>query len=190
MDFTRLTQGEKIAGASGIALILIMFIFSWYGVELAGESVPDSGVNAWQAFGFIDIVLLVTVAGAIGLALISASQTEVGLPVAASAVVAGLGILSVILLLYRIIDTPGDVSAASALFNQDFDVTRKIGVWLGLIAAIGVTYGGWRAMQEEGTSFGEEADRFREPDEGPGAAPPPPSSSSPPPSSPPPGGTS
>ena len=56
-------------------------------------------------FSFIDIVLFITVAAAIGLALISASQTEVGLPVAASAVVAGLGILSVILILFRIIDT-------------------------------------------------------------------------------------
>jgi hypothetical protein len=181
MDFTRLTQGEKIAGVSGIALFLIMFIFSWYGVEVDGQSVPDTGANAWEAFSFIDIVLFVTVAAAIGLALISASQTEVGLPVAASAVVAGLGILSVILIFYRIIDTPGDVSAASALLQQSVDVTRKIGVWLGLIAAVGVAYGGWRAMQEEGTSFGDQADRFRGPDEGPGATPPPPPSSPPPP---------
>jgi hypothetical protein len=191
MDFTRLTQGEKIAGVSGLALILIMFIFSWYGVEVAGESVPDSGVNAWEAFSFIDIVLFLTVAAAIGLALISASQTEVGLPVAASAVVAGLGILSVILIVYRIIDTPGDVGVLGEAF--DVDVARKIGVWLGLIAAVGVAYGGWRAMQEEGTSFGEQADRTSGPDEGLGAAPPPPPSappsSSPPPSSPPPGGT-
>ena len=181
MDFTRLTQGEKIAGVSGVALILIMFIFSWYGVEVGGESVPDSGANAWESFSFIDVILFITAAAAIGLALISASQTEVGLPVAASAVVAGLGVLSVLLVLYRIIDTPGDVSTASALLQVDVGVTREIGVWLGLIAAVGVAYGGWRAMQEEGTSFGEEADRFRGPDEGPGEAPPPPPSSAPPP---------
>lgn len=185
MDFTRLTQGEKIAAVSGVALILIMFIFTWYAVEAIGESVPDSGANAWQAFSFIDIVLFITVAAAIGLALISASQTEVGLPVAASAVVAGLGILSAILIFYRIIDTPGDLGVAGEAF--DIQVVRKIGVWLGLLAAIGVAYGGWRAMQEEGTSFGEEADRFRGPDEDPGAAPPPPPSA-PPPSAPPPGG--
>jgi len=186
MDFTRLTQGEKIAGVSGVALILIMFIPDWYAAEIGGQSVPDSGADAWQAFSFIDIILFVTVAAAIGLALISASQTEVGLPVAASAVVAGLGILSVILVLFRIIDTPGDTSAASAFLGQEFDVTRSIGVWLGLIGAVGVAYGGWRAMQEEGTSFGEEADRFREPDEGPGTVPPAPPSSGPPSSPPPP----
>src|ERR687895_808132 len=98
MDFTRLTQGEKIAGVSGVALILIMFIFKWFGLEFSGN-LGGVGVegelgsrNAWGSYGFIDIVLFVTVAAAIGLALISASQTEVGLPVAASAVVAGLAI--------------------------------------------------------------------------------------------------
>ena len=90
MDFTRLTQGEKIAGVSGIALILIMFIFDWFGLkfnggpEAFGVSVEGSR-NAWGSYGFIDIVLFITVAAAIGLALISASQTEVALPVAASA---------------------------------------------------------------------------------------------------------
>src|SRR5256885_13689461 len=104
MDLTRLTQGEKIAGVSGIALILIMFIFDWYGVEVGGQSVPGSGVNAWEAFSFVDIVLFITGVAAVGLVLIRASETDVGLPVATSAVVAGLGILSVILILYRIID--------------------------------------------------------------------------------------
>jgi hypothetical protein len=179
MDLTRLTQGEKIAGVSGIALILIMFIFKWFGLKagVAGFSVEGSR-NAWGSYGFIDIVLFITVVAAVGLALISASETEVGLPVALSAVVAGLGVLSVVLIVISIISPPdfgaGDISG--------IDHTRKIGVWLGLIAAIGVAYGGWRAMQEEGTSFGGEADRFRgPPDEGPGAGPPPPPSAPPPP---------
>jgi hypothetical protein len=191
MDFTRLTQGEKIAGVSGVALILIMFIFKWFGLEFSGN-LGGVGVegelgsrNAWGSYGFIDIVLFITVAAAIGLVLISASQTEVGLPVALSAVVAGLGILSVVLIVVSIISPP-DFGADVA----GVDGTRKIGVWLGLIAAIGVAYGGWRAMQEEGTSFSEEADRFRGPDEGPGDVPPPPPSSAPPSSAPPPpGGT-
>ena len=190
MDFTRLTQGEKIAGLSGVALILIMFIFDWFGLKFTGGAEAfgvsvEGSENAWGSYGFIDIVLFITVAAAIGLALISASQTEVGLPVAASAVVAGLGILSVVLIVISIISPPdfgGDLSGTGV------DNTRKIGVWLGLIAAIGVAYGGWRAMQEEGTSFGEQADRFGTPDEGPGATSPPPPSS-PPSSSPPPGGT-
>jgi hypothetical protein len=180
MDFTRLTQGEKIAGVSGIALFLIMLIFKWFGVKVTGGGLTLEGEtrNAFGAYGFFDIVLFVTVAAAIGLALISASQTEVGLPVAASAVVAGLGILSVVLIIISIISPP---DFGVDLSGSGIDHTRKIGVWLGLIAAVGVAYGGWRAMQEEGTSFGDQADRFRGPDEGPGATPPPPPSSPPPP---------
>jgi hypothetical protein len=183
MDFTRLSQGEKIAGVSGIALLLIMFIFKWFGLEVSGvgvggvEVVAEGSENAWGSYGFIDIVLFITVVAAVGLALISASDSDVGLPVAASAVVAGLGILSVVLIIISIINPPdfgaGDISG--------IDETRKIGVWLGLLAAIGVAYGGWGAMQEEGTSFGGEADRLSAEPEGPSAGSPPPPSSPPPP---------
>src|SRR5437773_2500332 len=89
MDLTRLTQGEKIAGVSGIALILIMFIFKWFGLKagVGGFSVEGSR-NAWGSYGFIDLVLFITVVAAVGLAALKASESEVGLPVAASAIVA------------------------------------------------------------------------------------------------------
>ena len=190
MDFTRLTQGEKIAGLSGIALLLIMLIFKWFGVEVSGGGVSVEGGtrNAFGAYGFFDIVLFITVVAAVGLVFISASESDVGLPVAASAVVAGLGILSVVLILISIISPPEwSVDGVDIGDFPGLDVTRKLGVWLGLLAAIGIAYGGWRAMQEEGTSFGGEADRFRAEPEAPAAGPEPPASSAPPPPPPPPG---
>ncbi len=36
-------------------------------------------------------------------------------------------------------------------------------MFLGLIASAGIAYGGWRAMEEEGTSFGDQADRLQVP---------------------------
>jgi hypothetical protein len=186
MDLTRLTQGEKIAGVSGIALILIMLIFKWFGVKVSGGALSVEGGtrNAFGAYGFFDIVLFITVVAAVGLAALEASETEAGLPVPASAIVAGLGILSVLLIIISIINPPEwSVNGVDIGDVPGLDVTRKIGVWLGLIAAVGIAYGGWRAMQEEGTSFGGEADRFRgAPGEGPGAGPP----SAPPPPPPPP----
>jgi len=173
MDLNRLTQGEKIAGGSGIALILIMFIFKWFGLKAGvGGFAFEGSRNAWGSYGFIDIVLFITVVAAVGLAALKASDADVGLPVAASAVVAGLGVLSVVLIIISIISPP---DFGADLSGTGIDHTRKIGVWLGLIAAIGVAYGGWRAMQEEGTSYGGEADRFRAPpDQGSSAGPPPP----------------
>ncbi|HEV2858876.1 MAG TPA: hypothetical protein VGW80_10790 [Solirubrobacterales bacterium] len=62
-------------------------------------------------------------------------------------VVTALGALCVLLVLYRIIDPPG---------GSD----REWGVFLGLILAALVTYGGYRAMEEEGSSFAEIGDRL------------------------------
>ena len=75
-------------------------------------------------------------------------------PVAISAITAGLGILSVVLILFRIISPP-DFGVGDFGDIAGVDVGRKIGVFLGLIAAGGIAYGGWTAMQEEGTSFAD-----------------------------------
>ncbi len=173
MDVSKLTQGEKIAGASAIALILIMFIFDWFGYKLGaglGGGVAEAGRNAWGAFSFIDIILFITVVAALAMVYTSASGQAVSLPVALSAIVAGLGILSVVLVLFRIISPP-DLSVGGISAGDAVDTTRKIGVFLGLIATAGVAYGGWTAMQEEGTSFQGQADRLRDPGSGPGAGP-------------------
>jgi hypothetical protein len=194
MDFTRLSQGEKVAGVSGILLILFMFIFKWFGLEVNVVGPPGLGFaasgeatrNAWGSYGFIDIVLFITALAAIGLALLAASEAEMGLPVAASAIVAGLGILSVVLIVISIISPP---DFGADLSGTGIDHTRKIGVWLGLITAAAIAVGGYMAMQEEGTTFGDEASRFGGGgDAGAGTPPPPPppTSSAPPPSSPPP----
>jgi hypothetical protein len=183
MDVAALRRGELIAAVSGVALFIIMFL-SWFGgsIEVEGVGEVDLGLaeavgvdttfNAWQAFDFIDIVLLVTVIVAVGLAVMASAGTSPNLPVAASALTAGFGIFSTLLILYRIIDTP-------------FGAGREYGVYLGLIAAAGIAIGGWLAMQEEGTTFTGEADRFGDRYGGPGEPP----AGGPPPPPPPAGGT-
>jgi hypothetical protein len=166
-----------IAAVSAVFLFIVMFL-SWFGVDIPDEAVGliaaadlDTSANAWQAFGFIDIVLFVTIIVAIGAAVMKANAQSVNLPVAMSALVAGLGALCVILVLFRVIDPPGDGG-----------ISRKIGLFLGLIGSVGIAYGGYLSMQEEGTSFQGEADRLQNRGGGSGGAPPPP----PPPASTPP----
>jgi hypothetical protein len=168
-----LRTGEKIAGASGVALILIMFIFDWFTADV-GFGVEVGG-NAWDTMEVIRFIILLAALAGIALAVISATQSQVDLPIAMSALTAGLGGLAVLFIIIRIISPP-DGGAGDLV-----DIGRGIGVFLGLIAAAGVAYGGWTAMQEEGTSFSGQADRL-----GGGDAPPPP----PPPAAggPPPGG--
>ena len=64
------------------------------------------------------------------------------------------------------------------------DATLDFGIFLGLITAAGVAYGGYRGMQEEGSSFSGTADRLS--GAAPGAAPPPPAAGTQPPPPPPP----
>jgi hypothetical protein len=173
MDVSKLRQGEKIAGISAIALLIIMFAFDWFGYKATGGfglSGEFGGRNAWGAFSFIDIILFLAVISGITLAATSASGTPLSLPVALSAITAGLGILATVLVLFRIISPP-DLSVGGLSAGDAVDTTRKFGVFLGLIASAGVAYGGYTAMQEEGTSFQSQADRLRDQDPGPGPGP-------------------
>jgi hypothetical protein len=170
MDNVR--TGEMIAGISGAALFIIMFL-NWWGApgaeaatdaaDALGVSLPDidTTANAWQAADVLDLLWALAAISGMALAVTGAMSAQANMPVALSAITAGLGGLATLTILYRLIDPP-------------FDADREYGVFLGLIAAAGVAYGGWRAMQEEGASFGGEADRLGDPTAGTGAPPPPP----------------
>jgi hypothetical protein len=58
-------------------------------------------------------------------------------------VLLALGALAVLVILYRLIDTPAPGDLPDAV-----DVSRKIGLFIGLIGAAGVAYGGWRSNVE------------------------------------------
>jgi hypothetical protein len=190
MDADRLSTGEKIAGVSALLLFIFMF-FDWFSVSVSGGSgfFADSvaGGSAWDVLDFIPIVLVVAIVAAIGVAVLRLSDGDFEPPVWANTAVAVLGGISTLLILYRIVDTPGGGSVP----GLSVDVSPTLGIFLALIAAAGVAYGGYRAMQEEGASFGGTADRLSGsgPGSGAGAPPPPPPSSSPPPPPPPPPGS-
>ncbi|HEX7059979.1 MAG TPA: hypothetical protein VF176_09035 [Solirubrobacterales bacterium] len=198
MDLNRLTQGEKIAAVSAILLFIFMF-FDWYSVSISGAGqtidVSGSGGNAWDALDFIPWVLLITIIVTIANAAIEASEADVDMPVHGGTAVTVLGVISFLLILFRIIDTPtfaefGGVTA---------DGSTQLGIFLALVSAAGIAFGGYRAMQEEGATFGDAADRLsggggggQPPAGGPPPPPPPPPPPAqtpppPPPSQPPPG---
>jgi hypothetical protein len=149
MDVSRLNTGEKLAGAAGIALLLIMFLFDWFTVDVGGGFADISvGGNAWETMELIRFVILLAAISGIALAVVAANNSKVDLPIALSAITAGLGILAVVLIAFRIISPP-DGGAG----DFGVDIGRGIGVFLGLIAAAGVAAGGWLAMQDEGATF-------------------------------------
>lgn len=147
MDLDKLTTGEKIAGVAAIALFISMW-FAWFGLDNPGEALGIGGsitIDAWESFDFIDLILFVTAVVTVGSVVAKASDALIDFPF--NPVVTILGGLCVLLVLYRIIDPPGGLD-------------REWGVFLGLIFAALVTYGGYRAMEEEGSSFAEIGDRL------------------------------
>ena len=65
-----------------------------------------------------------------------------------------LGGLSTLLILFRILVPPELGSLGGVAVNA----TLELGVFLGLVAAFGIAYGGYRAMGERATSFEQVAD--------------------------------
>ena len=130
-----------IAGVGGIVLLISLFL-PWYGVsvDVAGFSASESG-SGWEALGFIDIFLsliaLVTIA-VVGARAMGSLPDEVP----GAVVLLGLGALAVLLVLYRIIDIPVDN------VPDGVDVSRKLGVFIALVGAAAVAYGGWRTNEE------------------------------------------
>jgi hypothetical protein len=181
MDLDRLNLGEKIAAVSAILLFIFMF-FDWFGVEVSdvggfSGTVPGAGGSAWDALDFIPIVLVITIVAALVMAGLRLADSTAEPPVPMSTVVTVLGVISVLLILFRIVDPPGFGSFGGV----SVDATLDVGIFLGLISAAGIAYGGYSAMREEGITFGDVADDLSS-GRGPGAGTrQPPSSSAPPP---------
>ena len=149
----RLRTGEAIYLAAAILLFVLMF-FDWYGVTWKGNTegivTAVAGGDAWQTLEVLPPFLMLTIAVTVGAALLRVSGSDWKPAIPPAAAVCVLGILASVLILIRMISPPGPLGALSELA---FESTLKLPVFLALAAALGIAYGGWRAMDEEGSSF-------------------------------------
>jgi purine-cytosine permease-like protein len=159
MTFTRLSRGELLAMVAALALLLVMAT-DWYTTkrgELARdaqskilpqvnrETVPSESTkqgefadtqekNAWQADGLIDRLILIALVAAVALALAAAWAKAAGKslgPPSPSALASLVGLIACLLLVYRILQPPGQNAAAVV----------KVGAPLGLLCAGLLTLG-------------------------------------------------
>lgn len=143
MRIESLGNGLKLAAGSAVLLFIAMF-FPWFGasVEGFGGVGLSASATAWQAFELIDIILLVIVVAVILLAAAVASEREAALPVETGTIITVLGAIALLLIFYRFLDTP-------------FDLDRRYGLFLGILAAAGIIAGGRMEMVESGTTFAD-----------------------------------
>ena len=160
MELSKLRRGELIAAIGGIVLLITLFFFDWYAVDVNistpfGDIGGGAEFGAWDGQGFTgtiaNLVILAAAIAAVGLAIVTATSRTVALPVAASALTAGLGIGAVLMVVLRMLFQPGE--------NEFIEL--RFGIWLALISSAVIAYGGWDAMREEGTSFEDARDQLR-----------------------------
>ncbi len=160
MELDRLSTGEKISAVSAILLFILMF-FEWFGAKVSSVqgfsgTIEGAGGSAWDALDVIPIFLLAAIVVAIAVAVIRLTEADIEPPFSLNTLVAVLGGLAFLLILYRIIDPPGGADFGGV----SVDITLKFWIFVSLAAAAGIAYGGYTAMREEGTSFGDAADRL------------------------------
>jgi hypothetical protein len=141
VDLNKLTQGEKVIGASAIALLIFSFL-PWYGVDV---SIPGLGTRSysrsgWDYFLFGIIPVLLAIAMVVVIALSRFTETKLPdppLPWGQIHLIAGCVAGALVLLKLLIGDDVGG-----------FDLDRKYGIFLALIAGIGLAAGGFLKSKE------------------------------------------
>ncbi|HEX4305410.1 MAG TPA: hypothetical protein VHZ54_05195 [Solirubrobacterales bacterium] len=153
---SRLRAGEAIALVAAILLFILMF-FDWYGTKattsaetLGGVVTGTGGGSAWDTLEVIPLFLMLAIVVTVGAAILRLVGSDWKPAIPPAAAVCVLGLLAALLILIRIISPPGPTGALSELA---FESTLKPAVFLALAAALGIAYGGWRAMGQEGTTF-------------------------------------
>jgi cytochrome bd-type quinol oxidase subunit 2 len=131
MDFDpgRLRRGELLAGASAVLLLVLLLAGKWYGHGSQART-------GWQALPVLRWLILVTVVTAFALVFAQVTRRSPAIPVTLSVFVAVLGIVNVLALIYRVLINPPAHEQAAA--------------FLALLSAIGLAYGGYLSMREEG----------------------------------------
>jgi uncharacterized membrane protein len=151
---SRLGNGERISGISAILLFAFTF-FHWYGVKAVNTSnllfaiqAGGPGKSAWEALDYAPIFLLLTVVVTLAVVALRLANASKRPRVPLNAVVMILGIASVLLILYRIVDPP--------IFSVETTITiegaAQLPIYLALFAATGMACGGCAAIREEGIS--------------------------------------
>jgi hypothetical protein len=127
MDLRRLRVGEWIVGACGVLMLVALFA-PWYGN-------PSS--SAWEAFTILDVILALLALAALSVPLVTATHRVPAVPLAIESLTALFGLLALVLVVIRVLNLPDDLHG------------REWGLWLGLVAALGIVAGGLVAMRDE-----------------------------------------
>jgi hypothetical protein len=126
MEPKQVGQGRLVAGLGGLMLFAFLFL-PWF-------SVGDVNATGWQGQSSTDIYMLITAMVAVAAALPGTRALLVpGVTMSGAATLLG-GVATVLLIWLSFIDVPSGEG-------------REVGIYLGLLAAILITAGGFMSSQ-------------------------------------------
>jgi hypothetical protein len=139
--------GELIAGGGALGLFVVLFL-DWFRLQSSLEFAlrhPGPHTTGWGSLGWLMIVLLVlSMASAFALVLLSAIARPVNQPVAAAVLTFVLGSIAAPILLVRVILQPGlGIGAGNGV------VGTCAAAWVGVVFAFAIALGGWLALADE-----------------------------------------
>jgi hypothetical protein len=129
LDPGRLRRGELLAGTGAVLLLVFMLAGKWYGHGGGART-------GWEALTSLRWLLVITIAAALSLVAAQVTRRSPAIPVTLSLVVAVLGPITALALIYRVLINP--------------PAHEQAGAFLGLLSAIGLAYGGYLSLREEG----------------------------------------
>jgi hypothetical protein len=136
MELRRLSAGDWLAGASGLVLLVSLFV-PWYETDAATLGSADATASAWESLAAFDILLALVAATAVALPIVTAVQRVPALAIALASTLTLVGFVGVILVLIRVLDLPGEAFG------------REWGLWLALASALGIVAGACLALRAE-----------------------------------------
>jgi hypothetical protein len=168
-DFSRVSTGAWVSGGGALILLLSVF-FSWYTGKVTvsgsisgvlGNSLGSrsSSVSGWDATDLAKLVFLLALI-ALAVWIVELFVEGVDLPVHAWSVAMVCGAVSILIVLYRIVEKPTGGFPTSGSFSLgaagkvSWSVSAAWGLYLALLAAIAVVVGAYMAMKEVGGSIG------------------------------------
>ena len=133
MDLSKLSNGDKLTAVSGIALFVFSF-FKWFEADVDTAIFASQSDSAW-GFTLGIIAVLLGLATAV-LALLPAFGVNVAPVLTAPRTILILGSVTFLAVLLLVFTAQYEV-----IGGGEIDTNRKIGAWLGLIAAAGLLAG-------------------------------------------------
>jgi hypothetical protein len=144
MDLSKLSTGDRIIGISGVLLFIFSF-FKWLGYDYGPISVS---ANAWSfTLAWIAVILGVLLVGYVVAKAMGVALPQLG-GVTWSQLVLIVAAIVFVFILIKLIAGPS--TGGVDIGNLGISKSRKIGIFLGLLASIGLVAGAYLNAKEAG----------------------------------------